>query len=756
MKKRLLAGMAALVMCMALLPAGAMASAPDTGTENTENWIDVADTNWYSEDATVYHLSTAEQLAGLAYLVNKGNTFAGKTIYLDNDVDLAGREWTSIGTGNHVSYYFGGVFDGQENSVYHLTSKESSTFQDHGLFGTISNNGIVRNLSVIDADLYSYDDYLRMGILADWINTGVVKNCYTSGTVHNASGNKLLGGIVGTGTAGSKIIGCGSDAKIISDYYDDAYSDCDTVGGIVGQWENSTEDSLISDCWFGGSISCGFYDSGVGGILGANFDFDGQPGVTIQNCMVVTKEIRCVEPGNITWIGAVVDSLVENCLWPDSPPEDVTLDPEIYEGYNGTYLAVVKLVVDVSQGTASADPNFDQSTCGRAVSDFNSDEILAALNENASEDVTWVQGAEHPVFDWDTENAYVSVTGVSLDSEELSLTVGGTAALNATVSPDNATNKTVTWSTSNPSVATVDANGLVTAVAPGEATITATAGGVSAACEVTVNPYIPPVPSYLIQLPEVEGGTVTADLAAARQGTEVALTVTPDEGFALASLTVTDFFGNQVDISRNSDGTYSFVMPASQVTVSAVFAPAQLPFTDVTEANWYYDEVYYVWANGLMQGTSATTFGPNVDTTRAMVVTILWRLEGEPASGYDMDYSDVAGGAWYAGAVRWATEHGIVNGSEGQFYPGGTVTREQLAAMLYRYAQYKGYDLTAGGDLSGFADAGAVSGWAETSLEWAVSQSLIQGSANQIDPTGSAIRAQLAAILMRFCENLAA
>src|SRR5699024_4699112 len=138
------------------------------------------------------------------------------------------------------------------------------------------------------------------------------------------------------------------------------------------------------------------------------------------------------------------------------------------------------------------------------------------------------------------------------------------------------------------------------------------------------------------------------------------------------------------------------------------------------------------------------------------VVTILWRLEGEPASGYDMDYSDVAGGAWYADAVRWATEYGILNGSEGQFYPGGTVTREQRAAMLYRYAQYKGYDLTAGGDLSGCADAGAVSGWAETSLEWAVSQSLIQGSANQIDPTGSAIRAQLAAILMRFCENLAA
>ena len=267
-------------------------------------------------------------------------------------------------------------------------------------------------------------------------------------------------------------------------------------------------------------------------------------------------------------------------------------------------------------------------------------------------------------------------------------------------------------------------------------------------------PYIPSVPSYQIGIPDFAHGTVTTDRAAARQGATVTLTVTPEDGYTLDEISVTDFFGNQVDISRNSDGTYSFVMPASQVTVSAAFVPAQLPFTDVTEANWYYDEVYYVWANGLMQGTSATTFGPNVDTTRAMVVTILWRLEGEPASGYDMDYSDVAGGAWYAGAVRWATEHGIVNGSEGQFYPGGIVTREQLAAMLYRYAQYKGYDLTAGGDLSGFADADAVSGWAETSLAWAVGQGLLQGSDSQVDPQGSAIRAQTAAILMRFRENV--
>ena len=355
-------------------------------------------------------------------------------------------------------------------------------------------------------------------------------------------------------------------------------------------------------------------------------------------------------------------------------------------------------------------------------------------------------------------NAPVPVESISLDQGTLWLCwdwTNRTAQLTATVLPANATDKTVTWSSSAPAVATVDQNGSVTAVGPGTAVITVNAGEHEDTCTVYVSTYPPADPSYQITIPATANGTVTVSPTSAKEDQVVTITVTPNSGYELASLTVTDRSGNRVTVTANPDGTYRFVMPASQVTVSVAFVPVELPFTDVTEANWYYDEVYYVWANGLMQGTSATTFGPNVDTTRAMVVTILWRLEGEPASSYDMDYSDVAGGAWDAAAVRWATEHGIVNGSEGQFYPGGIVTREQLAAMLYRYAQYKGYDLT-GGDLSGFADAGAVSGWAETSLAWAVSQSLIQGSANQIDPTGSAIRAQLAAILMRFCENLAA
>ena len=759
MKKRLFAGLLALTLCLGVLPMSALAAGP-----TVKSWIDVADISWYQEGETEHHISTAEQLAGLAKLVNEGKTFVGENIYLDNDVDLAGREWTSIGTGNNVSNYFGGTFDGQGYSVRHLTSENSTTYY-HGLFGIISQNGTVQNLLVMDANLYSYDTSLRMGILADWINTGIIKNCYTSGTVHNASGNKLLGGIVGTGTAGSEIIGCGSDAVIISDYYDDGdeYSDCDTVGGIVGQWENSTAESLISDCWFGGSIDCEFYDSAVGGILGANFDFYGEPGVTIQNCMVVTKEIRCVEPGNITWIGAVVDSQVTNCLWPDSPPEDIILNPEIYEGYNGTYLAVTKLVVDWDQGTASADPNFNQSTCGQAVSDFNSDEILASLNENATGGVTWVQGAEHPVFAWDTENAYVSVTGVSLNLEELSLTTGDTAALTATVTPDDATDRTVTWASSDVNVATIDETGTVTAVAPGTAIITATANdgsGKSASCEVTVAyPYVPPIvnPSYGVTVAPTDNGVVTVSPAAAKQGQTVTVTAVPSEGYELSALTVTDRLGNPVMVQANPNGTYSFVMPGSQVTVSAVFVEKAPdiwvnPFVDVAANDWFYPYVEYVCRNGLMEGTSAVTFDPSGTVTRGTVATILWRLAGSPVVNYQMTFPDVAEGEWYSEAVRWAASEGVITGYDnGNFGPNDPITREQLAVMLYRYAQKQGEGFTGAWAFPlDYADAEQVSAYAYEAMCWMTMNGVINGRDGLLAPQGTAARAELAAMLTRF------
>ena len=275
--------------------------------------------------------------------------------------------------------------------------------------------------------------------------------------------------------------------------------------------------------------------------------------------------------------------------------------------------------------------------------------------------------------------------------------------------------------------------------------------------------YIPPAnPNYRIDIPAAEGGTVTADPAAAKAGATVTLTATPDEGYAVGTITVTDRFGDAVKVTENADGTYTFTMPNGQVTVKATFVeteeptPAE-PFPDVDENDWFYDEVVYVYENGLMNGVENNQFAPNTATNRAMLATILYRLAGQPDVSGDLPFTDVAAGTWYTDAVLWAAQNGIVNGlGENTFAPMNTLTREQLVTMLYRYAQNKGYDVSASADLSGYPDAGQVQDYAQPAMAWAVAENIIQGMEDgTLKPAGNASRAQIATILMRFCEDVA-
>ena len=398
MKKRIGSLLLILALCFTLLPTAAFAA------DSTDAWGDTADTSWYTdhEADTEYRITTAEQLAGLAQLVNDKTasvSFEGKTIYLDNDLDLSGYQWTPIGNGSNFGRYFAGTFDGQYHKItnlhHHSTGDELIR---NGLFGVVSDGGTLKNLLVIDADIASNDGSLLAGILADWVDGGTVENCYTSGKIENNVGDKMVGGLIGQCTGSTQVKGCASDATVISTESDEDH--VDTVGGLIGQWENSADSSSITDCWFGGSVSCNNIYSAVGGILGANFD-ENQPGVDIQNCLVATREIRCAEPGNITWIGAVVNGQVTNCIWPDTPPDGVTLDEETYPDNKGNYLAVVKLVVDSDAGTAGADPTFNQSSCGTPVSNFTSADVLTGLRTNAGTGIEWVAGINHPTFAWD-------------------------------------------------------------------------------------------------------------------------------------------------------------------------------------------------------------------------------------------------------------------------------------------------------------------------------------------------------------------
>ncbi len=275
--------------------------------------------------------------------------------------------------------------------------------------------------------------------------------------------------------------------------------------------------------------------------------------------------------------------------------------------------------------------------------------------------------------------------------------------------------------------------------------------------------YIPPAnPNYKITIGDMENGTVTANPTAAKAGATVTLTPVPDEGYALSTLTVTDRFGDAVRVTEQADGTYTFPMPNGQVTVTATFvqveepAPTE-PFVDVNEGDWFYDAVVYAYQNELMDGVGGNRFAPNSETTRAQLVTILYRLEGEPAVSGDLPFTDVEAGIWYTDAILWAAQNNIVNGvSDTEFAPGDDLTRQQLVTILYRYAEAKGYDVSASADLSGYPDAGQVQTYAQPAMAWAVAENIIQGMEDgTLKPAGNASRAQIATILMRFCEDVA-
>ena len=272
--------------------------------------------------------------------------------------------------------------------------------------------------------------------------------------------------------------------------------------------------------------------------------------------------------------------------------------------------------------------------------------------------------------------------------------------------------------------------------------------------------YLPPVinnPSYSVSVPVTANGTVTVSPAAAQQGQTVTVTAVPSEGYELSALTITDRFGNTVMTQANPNGTYSFVMPGSQVTVSAVFvekAPEIWvnPFVDVAANDWFYPYVEYVCRNGLMEGTSAVTFDPSGTVTRGTVATILWRLAGSPVVNYQMTFPDVAEGEWYSEAVRWAASEGVITGYDnGNFGPNDPITREQLAVMLYRYAQKQGEGFTGAWAFPlDYADAEQVSAYAYEAMCWMTMNGVINGRDGLLAPQGTAARAELAAMLTRF------
>jgi len=266
--------------------------------------------------------------------------------------------------------------------------------------------------------------------------------------------------------------------------------------------------------------------------------------------------------------------------------------------------------------------------------------------------------------------------------------------------------------------------------------------------------------TYKVTTSAVNNGGVNASPSNAEKGATITITLSPDKGYKLDKLTVTDGSGKTVSTVKKSDTVYTFTMPASAVNVGVSYVkatetPSETKFNDVSANDWFASAVDYVTGKGMMNGTAANTFSPKANTTRGMVVTVLYRLENQPSTSA-ASFTDVASGAYYANAVAWANANGIVSGyGSGKFGPNDKVTREQLAAILYRYAQYKKYDVSGANSLDGYTDVQSVSSYAVPALQWANAAGVVTGkSGSKLDPKGNATRAEVAAMLMRFCENV--
>ncbi len=253
--------------------------------------------------------------------------------------------------------------------------------------------------------------------------------------------------------------------------------------------------------------------------------------------------------------------------------------------------------------------------------------------------------------------------------------------------------------------------------------------------------------TYKVTTSAVNNGGVNASPSNAEKGATITLTLSPDKGYKLDKLTVTDGSGKSVSTVKKSDTVYTFTMPASAVNVGVSYVkatetPSETKFNDVSANDWFASAVDYVTGKGMMNGTAANTFSPKANTTRGMLMTVLARHAGEDTTG---------GSVWYEKGMNWAKANGVSDGTNPQV----NITREQLAAMLYRYAQNKNYDVSGAKSLDGYTDAQSVSSYAVPALQWANAAGVVTGkSGSKLDPKGYATRAEVAAMLMRFCENV--
>lgn len=446
------------------------------------------------------------------------------------------------------------------------------------------------------------------------------------------------------------------------------------------------------------------------------------------------------------------------------PVTSVTLAPETLSIEEGKTAGLTATISPANASDQQFSWNVKDTEIASVYGYTSETKTVTALKEGQTQITVTVDGQTASCTVTVTPRA-ISVESITLNKTQLSLVKGATETLTATVLPTTATDKAVTWESSDTAVATVE-NGVVTAVAAGNATITAKAGEKTATCAVTVtNPSNSgsssggggsSTPRYAVTVPDkTENGSLSVTPKNAKRGSDVTVTATPDKGYEVDDIVAKDAKGNKLTLKDNGDGTYTFTMPASKVTVTAAFAekkaepiaPEKL-FADVSAEEYYYEAVKWASENGVTGGIGENLFGANLPCTRAQIVTFLWRAAGSPEPKGMSGFVDVSADAYYAKAVAWAVEEGIVSGTSATtFDPDAVCTRAQSVAFLYRAFGEKV------NKAAGFSDVSADAYYADA-VAWAVENGVASGIGGGLfAPDQDCARGQIVAFLYRAYQN---
>ena len=746
-----------------------------------------------------YEISTADELENFRDIVNGTNGQVKDSdahAKLMNDIDLNPNmkidedgtvtgnpdQWTPIGNiideEDLDSFGYSGTFDGNGHTISGLYIDSSTN--DQGLFGCLDQGGTVKDLSV--SGNVSGNNFVG-GVVG--LNRGSVENCYNTGEV---SGNSV-GGVVGynggtvencyntgniSGNTSGGVVGYNhSGGSVTNSYNTGSVSGNNYVGGVVG---GNSGSSTVTGCYFLQTETVNTKLQGIG-------ENDGSGDATATE-----KDDTAFQSGEVAYLLQSKQTDESGLVWgqnikdgkKDNYPQLRAFDadtPQVYrvafmndsEEHDAKY-ANSGMTVDL--------PATEPTKEGYTFSywqDKAGTQVTKPISVNS--DTTYYAK-------WTPHTYSITASPSALDFG--SITEGEERPAAQTVTVKNTGNQTVPLNqptATNFEIAKIDdlaldaGESVKLTIQPkdklprgsySEQIVVSNTNDEKAAITATFTVKEPPYTgkySYEVFTSVGDNGTISVDRYAT-EGDKVTIDVTPDQAYKLDELVVTAN-GKDVELTANSDGTYTFTMPSADVRITATFAedPDWTPdepeepttdvsdlFIDVTPDAWYKDAVQYAYDNGLMTGVSANEFAPEQTTTRAMIVSILARLENV-TSAESAGFADVAANDWYATAVNWAANVGVVNGYEDNtFRPNQPITREQLAAILMNYAAYKGEDVSNRASLATYTDQPST--WAEETMSWAVAEGLISGvTADTLQPQGAATRAQVAAILQRFLSE---